>query len=143
MSLEKRMNDLIMKYKVRPDALLDQSFMIDERMIKRIVSKACIKPGETVLEIGAGIGFLSIELVRTGGKVTSVELDERLRPILKEELKGTGIKIVCGNALEYIKGKGFDKIVSNTPYSICEPLVQRLTKTKFKEAFLSVPKRFA
>jgi len=143
MSLEKRLDFLMKKHKVRPDSLLDQSFMIDESMIKRIVDASEIRPGESVIEIGAGMGFLTKELAKTKARVIAIEIDKRLETILKDELKGTGVNVVCGNILSVIRKIEFDKIVSNIPYSICESLVQRLTALEFKGAYLSVPKTFA
>jgi len=134
--------NLIKKYKITPDALLDQSFMLDKIFLKKIVDSCQIKPGETVLEIGAGMGTLTKELAKTGASITAVEIDARLQKALKHELRGTDVKIVQGNALTYIRKNEFDKIVSNTPYAICEPLVHSLTRMRFREAYLSVPKKF-
>lgn len=138
MSLEKRMNEMIRKYKIKRDSLLDQHFMIDENIIKKIVSSAEIRD-ERVVEIGSGLGFVTRELVKTKGKITTIEIDENLEKIVRE-IKN--IKTICGNALDIIQKINFDKLVSNTPYSICEPLIQILVRKKFKKALLSVPKAF-
>jgi 16S rRNA (adenine1518-N6/adenine1519-N6)-dimethyltransferase len=143
MNLEKRMEELMGRHGIEPDSLLDQSFMVDEGMIKSVVTASGVKAGETVVEVGAGIGFVSRELARTGARVVSIEIDKRLGTILKDELRGAGVKIVCGNALKEIRKIRFDRVVSNTPYSVCEPLVQELAHLNFKQVCLSVPKRFA
>jgi 16S rRNA A1518/A1519 N6-dimethyltransferase RsmA/KsgA/DIM1 with predicted DNA glycosylase/AP lyase activity len=124
---------------------LDQHMMVDRGLIRKIVSAAGIKHDETVLEIGAGSGNLTIELAKKAGKVIAIEADERFR----DDLESIGnADIVFGNALEIIDKLNidnlkFDKIVSNLPYSICEPLMQRLPFCSFSLAVLTVPKGFA
>jgi len=140
MNLKDYTESLVKKYSIilKPD----QNFMIDEKLIKKIVSCAKIKPDETILEIGAGLGFLTKEIARSGS-VIAVELDSSLETILKKEIENSKMKIVTGNILDLINNLEFDKIVSNIPYSICESLLQKLTKIKFDLAVLTVPKSFA
>jgi len=143
MRLENEMDEILVRHGIETNQLLDQSFMIDEAMIKKIVSTADIQPNESVVEIGAGIGFVSRELAKTGARIVSIDIDPKLEKILKSQLKGTNVRVVLGNALKFMKNENFDKIVSNTPYSITEPLIKELAYMKFKQAYLSVPKKFA
>ncbi len=118
--------------------------MIDKNIIKKIVSLAQIQKNETVLEIGAGKGFLTKELAKKARKVIAIEID----PKMKQYLKMDKVDIVIGNALDILthssrKNIHFDKIISNIPYSISEALINKLIFTKFKLAILTVPKRFA
>jgi len=113
----------------------DQHFLRDFEVAKRIVSFLDIKDNEKVLEIGPGKGILTQYLK---GIVTVVEIDKKLCKELKE--KFPDIKIVNSNILNY--NKDFDKIISNVPYSICEPLMNKLLKIKFKKAILMFPMNF-
>lgn len=129
---------LLKRQGISPSLLLDQNFMTDSSLIRKIVSLAGIKPGETVLEIGAGIGTLTPEIARKAKKVVAVDIDKRFVPILRESCP-SNVEIVTGNILKLIGGLKFDRIISNTPYSICEPLLQKLARLEFERAVLTLP----
>lgn len=116
--------------------------MQDPILIKKIVSLAGIRKGETVLEIGAGKGTVTKEIAGKAGKVLAVEIDPRMDVFLKGIPK-TEVKIQ--NALEFLDTQKphFDRIVSNTPYSICEALVRRLPHFSFRKGVFAFPKSFA
>jgi len=140
MNLEK----LLSKYGIKPDASKDQHFMSDKGMIKKIVSIADLKSEDVVLEVGAGVGSVTKFLASTKAKVIAVELDEALANVIQKELKGMkNLDVIAGNALDVISGIEFNKLVSNTPYAICEPLVDRLAKKRFDIAVMSVPESFS
>jgi 16S rRNA (adenine1518-N6/adenine1519-N6)-dimethyltransferase len=127
------------------DPLRDQVFLEDVEILRKIVSLAGLKKKDTVLEIGAGDGRLTEELSQKAGKVIAIEADERLRPVLEKRFATAGnVKLIFGNALSVIKRvPSFDKIVSNPPYSISEPLVRMLFRQRFGEAILTLPAGFA
>jgi 16S rRNA (adenine1518-N6/adenine1519-N6)-dimethyltransferase len=118
---------------------IDQNFMVDPETIGKIVNAAGIRPRETVLEIGAGRGALTRELVKRAKKVIAIELD----PELADDIRMRKVQVVYGNALDELADLKFDLIVSNLPYSICEALVGRLIFKEFRLAILTVPKGFA
>lgn len=118
---------------------LDQHFMIDEDLSKRIVDYANISPKEKVLEIGPGKGALTKYLVKKAN-ITAVEIDSELCKELKS-LKLKNIKIVNDNVLNF--SGDFDIIVSNLPYNICEPYFNVLIKKEFKRGIFCVPISFA
>ena len=129
---------------LKPKLRLDQNFMIDEDILDRIVSMSDLSKKDTVLEIGAGTGLLTKKLARKAGKVIAIEIDETLKTHLKKNLSGAkNVQLVFGNALTKIKHHRFNKIVSNIPYSISEPLIQNLIYRDFDIAVLTVPKVFA
>lgn len=132
---------LLKKHGISPSLILDQNFMTDSGLIRKIVSLARIKPGETVLEIGSGIGSLTPEIAKKARKVIAVDIDKAFAPILRESCP-KNVEIVTGNILKLIDGLKFRKIISNTPYSICEPLLQKLAGLDFDIAVLTLPKRF-
>jgi 16S rRNA (adenine1518-N6/adenine1519-N6)-dimethyltransferase len=127
------------------DARLDQVFMKDDDVLESIVSFACLRKSETVLEIGAGTGNLTKMLAKGSKRVITIEIDERLRPALRRQFGKMGnVRIVWGNALEVLEKEDlmFDKVVSNPPYSISEPLIRALFGKRFKSAILTLPWRF-
>jgi len=113
----------------------DQHFMIDVEIAKKIISFLDIKDNEKILEIGPGKGILTQFLK---GDITVVEIDKKLCKELKE--KFPNIKIINTSIINY--SGNFDKIISNVPYSILEPLMNKLMKIKFKLAILTVPSKF-
>jgi len=138
------METVLKKYGIRPDPELGQNFMTKNKTIKIIVSLAKIKPKEKVLEIGAGMGFLTEELAKKSNDITAVEIDKKLISILRNELRDLkNVKVVKGNILKIIKKMDFDVIVSNLPYAISEALLRKLIFCEFKRAILVVPKGFA
>lgn len=119
----------------------DQHFMVDKDLIKRIVDKASLKKGEVILEIGAGTGNLTKELLGRGCRVIAVEKDEDLFNSLMR-LGEKNLDIIHGNILDFLTKLRFDRIVSNIPYSITEPLFNQLIKMNFKQAVLTIPESF-
>ena len=113
----------------------DQHFLQDFETARKIVAFLDIKQNEKVLEIGSGKGILTQYLHED---VTLIEIDKRLCKELKE--KFPKFKVVNNNILKY--NPDFDKIISNVPYSICEPLMNKLLKMKFKKAILTFPMTF-
>ena len=113
----------------------DQHFLQDFETAKQIVNFLDIKNNEKVLEIGPGRGILTQYLK---GNVTLTEIDKKLCKYLKE--KFPEFKIININILNY--NNDFDKIISNVPYSICEPLMNKLLKMEFKKAVLMFPEKF-
>jgi len=69
---------------------LGQHFLCDANILDKIVKAAEIGPGDAVLEIGAGIGTLTLALAKATAKVVAVEIDDRLVPLLRENLAGLG-----------------------------------------------------
>jgi len=109
-----------------------QRFLIDRNLIEKMINLAEVKEGEPVLEVGAGVGTLTIPLAERGAKVYAVEKDPRLCGILKELLKDfPQVRVIQGDFLRInlwnilSKEKNW-KVVSNPPYSITSSLITRL-----------------
>src|SRR4030042_4572973 len=94
----------------------DQHFLIDEKVIDRIIRYAELDGKETVLEIGAGTGNLTKNLAKNAANVIAIESDHRLVEVL-DDLSLTNVKVIHGDALQ-VEFPRFDKVVSNLPYSI-------------------------
>jgi 16S rRNA (adenine1518-N6/adenine1519-N6)-dimethyltransferase len=117
-----------------PSRSRGQCFLKDERYVERIVQAIDPKPGETLLEIGAGQGQLTLPLARAGARVVAIESDRRLA----EELRGTlssvtGVELLVADALRvdfrdlvHSHGPGKLRVVGNLPYSVAAPILLRL-----------------
>ncbi|MGH2811671.1 MAG: 16S rRNA (adenine(1518)-N(6)/adenine(1519)-N(6))-dimethyltransferase RsmA, partial [Actinomycetota bacterium] len=122
---------LARRHHIKPSKALGQNFVIDPNTIRRIVRLAKVSPSVRVVEIGAGLGTLSLGLVEKAKEVVAVEFDRTLLPAL-EEVAGDipNLQIVSGDALEldyqrYL-GDREHEMVSNLPYNIAVPLLARL-----------------
>ena len=113
----------------------DQHFLEDEKVAKKIVSFLDARKNEKILEIGPGQGVLTQFLK---GNVTLIEIDKDLFEELR--IRFPGFKVINNSILKY--NGNFDKIISNVPYSICEPLMNKLVKMNFKKAILMFPETF-
>ncbi len=82
--------DIIKNYHVKPRKKLGQSFLLDQNIIRKIVTAAHITPQDVVVEIGAGIGVLTEGLAQNARKLIAVELDKNLVAILQDKLAGRG-----------------------------------------------------
>jgi len=115
--------------------VLDQHFLIDEEIAKKIISYLDIRENESILEIGPGKGILTKYLPKNS---IIVELDNNLCKELKK--KFPYIKIINKNILKL--NLNYDKIIGNIPYSISEPLINKLMKSNFKLCILTVSEKF-
>jgi len=85
---------LLRGWQIRPKKQLGQNFLAAPDIAAKIAAKAGLSMEDTVLEIGAGLGALTIPLARCAGKVYAVETDRRVVPLLKTELLAAGLENV-------------------------------------------------
>ena len=81
-----RVRDLLARHDLRPSKALGQHYLADPNTARKVARLAEIEPGETVLEIGPGLGSLTLALREAGAAVVAVEADPRLLPALAEVL---------------------------------------------------------
>ena len=114
---------------------LGQNFLIDPEVCPRMADEAIPDASYGVLEIGPGIGVLTVELARRAAKVVSVELDDRLFPILKKTLADfDNIELVHGDILKLdlqaLLREHFGDmpvvVCANLPYYITSPVITKL-----------------
>lgn len=118
---------------------MGQNFLIDPRVPERISDLSGLDDSCGVLEIGPGIGALTVELAKRANKVVAVELDKKLLPLLDETLRDyPNVEILSADALtidyqELIKDKfaGLRPVVcANIPYNITSPLISKLIESR-------------
>jgi 16S rRNA (adenine1518-N6/adenine1519-N6)-dimethyltransferase len=123
--------ELARRHGIRPSRSLGQHFLIDPNLARRIASLAELRPGDRVVEIGAGLGSLTVALAGAGGRVLAIEFDRALTPALREvagSLDGVEILETDAMAADWrtlLRG-GEWTLVANLPYNISTPLVLRL-----------------
>jgi 16S rRNA (adenine1518-N6/adenine1519-N6)-dimethyltransferase len=128
--------EILKKYRIFPSKRLGQSFLIDKKVLKKIVEVADLSKNDSVLEVGPGIGNLTIELAKKVKKVIAVEKDEKMVEILKERLKEERIKnveIVNEDILKFLpsfKLRRSYKVVANIPYYLTSRLIRNLLEAK-------------
>lgn len=124
---------LLDRYGIAPRQSLGQNFLFDEGLLGRIVAAADLSPGDAVLEIGPGLGALTRQLAQAAGRVTAVELDDRLLPVLRYELEPfNNVELVHGDILTFDIAAHFDRpfvVVANVPYYITGAILRRLLES--------------
>ena len=83
---------------ISPRKALGQNFVVDPNTVERVARLAGVGPGDRVVEVGAGLGSLTVALARTGAEVTAVEIDHRLVCELPSLVPGT-VRVVEADAL--------------------------------------------
>jgi 16S rRNA (adenine1518-N6/adenine1519-N6)-dimethyltransferase len=117
---------------LRPSRALGQNFVADGNTVRRIVRLAGVGPGQQVVEIGAGLGSLTLALVEAGASVTAVEIDRHVLAVLRSQVEPLGVRVVEADALRLtwseLLGDGPTpwSLVANLPYNVAVPLVIRV-----------------
>ena len=141
MSILNELQSLMVQYRFRPNRKLGQHFIVKESVLAQMVELAGLGSADTVLEIGAGTGFLTRELQKHCS-VVAVELDERLCMLLENELPKENLQLVKGDFLE-AELPSFNKVVSLPPYSKSSAIMFELFKYSFELAVLVFQREFA
>ena len=121
---------LLDEHGLRPSRARGQNFVADPNTVRRIARLAGVGPGDRVVEIGGGLGSLTLALAETGARVTSVEVDRGLVPVLRTVVEAAGVTVVEGDAMRLdwagLLGEGPWVLVANLPYNVATPLVAEL-----------------
>lgn len=122
---------LLDDYEILPKKSLGQNFLHDPNTLEKIIATAELMPSDTVLEIGAGTGALTVRLAQAARHVVSVELDDRLKPILEDQLAPhPNVYLVFADilkldVLQLVGPKDF-VVVANVPYYITSAILRHL-----------------
>lgn len=143
----KVIKEIIQKYGFRFSKSLGQNFLIDGNIVDKIIDMAEVTNDDYVIEIGPGIGTLTQRLCEKAKKVIAVEIDNKLIPILQENLKECDNFILIHNDILKIDinaliEKEFEgkkvKVVANLPYYITTPIIMELLEKKLNIKSITV-----
>ncbi len=120
---------LLSDHGLAPRRQLGQNFVADPNTVRRIARLAGVGPGDHVLEIGAGLGSLTLALAETGAEVVAVEVDRGIVPVLREVVAdAANVTVVEADALRadwdaLLASAPSWVLVANLPYNVATPLV--------------------
>lgn len=138
------------KNKILANKSLGQNFLIDDKIIEKIMDSAEIKKNDLIIEIGPGLGTLTKELLKKAGKVIAIEIDKRMINILADRFSiYKNLEIINEDVLKVdldklIKNEIKDgtikkaKIVANLPYYITTPIIMKLLEEKINIESITV-----
>ncbi|MEU1972731.1 16S rRNA (adenine(1518)-N(6)/adenine(1519)-N(6))-dimethyltransferase RsmA [Microbacterium sp. NPDC019599] len=120
---------------VTPTKKLGQNFVVDANTVRKIVQVARVEPGDRVVEVGPGLGSLTLAIVEAGASVTAVEIDHRLAERLPETAAAHGVedgalRVVDADALRVTELPGDPTVlVANLPYNVSVPVLLHFLET--------------
>jgi 16S rRNA (adenine1518-N6/adenine1519-N6)-dimethyltransferase len=125
------LRELLERHQLAPSRALGQNFLVDPNTVRRIVRLAEVAAGDTVVEIGPGVGSLTLGLVEAGAQVVAVELDRHLLAALAEVTAGHDVRVLHGDALavdwdEVLVGIESATLVANLPYNVGTTILVRV-----------------
>jgi 16S rRNA (adenine1518-N6/adenine1519-N6)-dimethyltransferase len=134
-------------FEIQPKKSLGQNFLHDPNALEKIVHLAELPPGATVLEIGAGMGALTVHLAQTGAEVFAVEIDGRLIPILHQQVHDfANVHILEADILDVdvpaLVGNAPYYVIANLPYYITSAILRHLLETPIKPVRLILTVQF-
>ena len=150
---KKTVKEILKKYNIKPSKKFGQNFLIDKSVIRKVIKSADLKPFDTILEIGPGLGTLtqeiarkvhpvkpreagippSAELFNRAGTVIAVEKDRKMCEILREtleveppkEVQPRNIKVIQKDILKFNKFPKSYKIIANLPFYLTAPVIRK------------------
>ena len=138
------MRRLLDEHGLAPRRTAGQNFLVDANTVRRIVDAAELRPGDTALEIGPGLGSLTLGLAAVADRVVAVEIDAGLVRALADTVGDVdGVEVVHADALQANLGELVDggpaRFVANLPYNVATPLVMHaLVDPAIEDAFVMV-----
>lgn len=123
------LSELMERHDLGPSRALGQNFVVDPNTVRRIARLADVGPETPVIEIGAGLGSLTLALAETGAEVLAVETDRHLIPVLTDVISGhANVTVVHGDAMALdwdgvLAAHPAWVLVANLPYNVATPLV--------------------
>ena len=143
--------ELVKKYNFKFTKSLGQNFLVDDSVLNDIVDGAEVNNEDFIIEIGPGVGTLTAQLLMKAKKVTAIELDSSLIPILEKELGDSeNFSLIHKDALkvdfnELIGDEKSVKLVANLPYYVTTPIILKLLKDgyNFKSLTIMIQKEVA
>jgi 16S rRNA (adenine1518-N6/adenine1519-N6)-dimethyltransferase len=131
-------NEILNRFDIRLTKSLGQNFLTDANIIRKITEAGELTPEDLVVEVGPGIGALTVSLAQQAGKVIAVEIDKNLMPALHETTGSyPNITVIHQDILKVdvhslLQGwNGRVKIISNLPYYVTTPVVMMFLENDF------------
>ena len=144
-SLSKVTKSILNQNGIKLNKNLGQNYLIDKNKRDQIVDFGNISKEDVILEIGSGIGTLTIELAKKAERVIAIEQDTKICEILARRLKEEkidNVELINDDALK-VDFPPFNKIISNLPYQISSPITFKFLDYDFDLAILMYQKEFA
>ena len=144
-SLSKVTKSILNQNGIKLNKNLGQNYLIDKNKRDQIVGFGNISKADVILEIGSGIGTLTIELAKKAERVIAIEQDTKICEILARRLKEEkidNVELINDDALK-VDFPPFNKIISNLPYQISSPITFKFLDYDFDLAILMYQKEFA
>ena len=123
---------------------LGQNFLVDRRVLQRIIQAAELSEDDVVLEVGPGRGFLTRALAKSAGQVVAVELDDALAHRLADAFRDQpSVTVIAADARELDIGSVVEewsayKVVANLPYYAASPIIRRFLEASRKPELMVV-----
>jgi 16S rRNA (adenine1518-N6/adenine1519-N6)-dimethyltransferase len=125
--------DLAASLDLQPTKKLGQNFVVDANTVRKIVRAAGVVAGDEVLEVGPGLGSLTLGLLEAGANVTAVELDGRLADLLPRTVAalqpGANLTVIHDDAVRVQVPGAPTRLVANLPYNVSVPVLLHLLAT--------------
>lgn len=124
-----KIHELLTSGGLAPRRDLGQNFVADPNTVRKIAALASVGPGDHVVEIGAGLGSLTVALAESGAEVTAIEVDRGIVPVLREVVADLdGVRVVEGDATSLdwdalLAPHDRWTLVANLPYNVATPMV--------------------
>ncbi len=143
----KTVKNIMQAYGLRPQKELGQNFLTDISVVSGIADECCDGRSKTILEIGPGMGVLTVELAQRYEKVIALEIDERLLPVLGYTLSGFDNTTVVNTDvmkadLDALLAPEFERggvsVCANLPYYITSPILMRLLESGLPFDYITV-----
>jgi 16S rRNA (adenine1518-N6/adenine1519-N6)-dimethyltransferase len=150
----KTLKTFLLAHNIRPNKRLGQNFLIDKSALQKLIHAAEISEDDTIVEVGAGIGTITVELAQRAKKVIAVEKDGTLIPLLEQAMKDYhNVEIVRGDILKTGFKFPFDKLrvpsgveghvssfklVGNIPYYLTAPLIRKFLEAQNPPASITL-----
>jgi 16S rRNA (adenine1518-N6/adenine1519-N6)-dimethyltransferase len=146
MDLLKETKELCSLYHIKPSPTKGQNFLLSSLVYDKIVEAARIKKTDIVMEVGPGLGFLTMALADQAKQVIAVELDDKLVEILPDRFRSfeyNNITIVHDNVLNWTRLRGLPefgefKIVANLPYNISSIFLRKFLTSEHKPTTMTL-----
>ena len=127
----------LLEYGLIPKKGLGQHFLVDRNILSKVIRTAQVEKEDVVLEVGPGLGEMTLALAQHAKKVIAVEIDSKLAVILKQKVEDfSNVEVVQSDILKmdfnpFLRKEGHPiKVVANLPYKISTPLLFHFMESK-------------